>query len=970
MSPQLVVSVVIVFSLLMSPVAGWAQALSAGIAGVVTDASGAVLPGVTVEATSPALIEKVRVAVTDNQGNYKIVDLRPGAYTVTFMLPGFSTFKREGLELTTTFTATANAEMKVGALEETVTVSGVTPVVDVQNVRQQSVLTREVLDAVPTGKTLQAFAALLVGAALPVSSQDVGGNRGELVVGFGIHGSRASDMKKLYDGMNFNNLGGDNTTHYYMVNQINTQEVVLQTGSNTAEFETGGIQINVVPKDGGNAFTVHSVNNYTNPRFQNGNLTEALRLRGVTTPTPIKRVYDAGLGLGGPLKRDTLWFYTGHRWWGAAQTLGGTAGGFFNATQDSWFYTPDLSRPAYRTIYQRDNNIRVTWQVASKHKVNLSYYNQDSCTCFAIIEGRAPEAARASHYSPATFQQETWTFPATNRLLFDAGFHYMYVKNAAGPQPGVTPDTISVTELSTGLNYRAMDIGYGPNFGNLIAERFATSYVTGSHAMKAGVIATEGYWWIHNPINQDINYIFRNRVPQSIAQWTSIKDHAKLRLNLGLFAQDQWTTGRLTLNLGVRFDSVNAQVQATHQDAGRFVPARDFPQVDNVPNWKDVSPRVGAAYNLFGDGQTAIKVSMGRYLAAVATGIASANNPVTATVRSATRTWTDANGDFFPQEAELGPLSNSNFGKSVITTVWAPELLNGYGQRGYGWQGSASIQHELRPGMGFTAGYFRTWYGNFRVTDNLAVASADFDPYCITAPQDSRLPGGGGQQICGLYDIVPAKFGLVNNLVTQAAHYGKQTEVYNGFDLTMNARFGKGGLLSGGLNTGQTVTDNCAVLMDSPQARFCRNTLPFRGQTQVKFSGVYPLPWDLHGSATFQNLSSIPITASYVATNAQIAPALGRNLGQCRGAATCNGTAIVDLIEPNTLFEHRISQLDVRLAKTFRLEQARVQGMFDVYNLTNASNVLQMTTRYGAAWLQPALILGGRLFKFGVQIDY
>jgi hypothetical protein len=269
-----------------------------------------------------------------------------------------------------------------------------------------------------------------------------------------------------------------------------------------------------------------------------------------------------------------------------------------------------------------------------------------------------------------------------------------------------------------------------------------------------------------------------------------------------------------------------------------------------------------------------------------------------------------------------------------------------------------------------TLAYFRTWYGNFRVTDNLAVAPGDFDPFCVTAPQDTRLPGGGGQAICGLYDIKPAQFGLVDNLVTEATRFGKQTEVYNGVDLTLNARFGKGGLLSGGLNTGRTVTDNCGVLMDSPQKRFCRVTLPLEGQTQVKFSGVYPLPWDLQVSATYQDLAGIPITASHVATNAQIAPSLGRNLGQCRGAATCTGTATVELIEPNTMFENRLRQFDLRFTRKIQIGGTRLQGMFDAYNVFNASSILAMTTRYGAAWLQPSQVLGGRLFKFGVQVDY
>jgi hypothetical protein len=258
-------------------------------------------------------------------------------------------------------------------------------------------------------------------------------------------------------------------------------------------------------------------------------------------------------------------------------------------------------------------------------------------------------------------------------------------------------------------------------------------------------------------------------------------------------------------------------------------------------------------------------------------------------------------------------------------------------------------------------------------TRNLAIGPENFDPYCITAPLDSRLPGGGGNQLCGLYDIRGSAFGAVNNLVTQASHYGKQTEVYNGIDVGINVRFGEGGLFSGGVSTGRTVTDNCFTV-DSPQQRrpgFCHVVLPWSGQTQVKFAGSYPLPWNFQVSAVLQNLPGIPIAASFVATNAQILRSLGRNLGQCGASATCNGTVAIDLIQPNTKFEDRLNQFDLRLTKTLRVGPSRrLRGMFDLYNLFNASTILSENTRYGLSWLRPTAILSGRLIKFGGQFDF
>ena len=349
-------------------------------------------------------------------------------------------------------------------------------------------------------------------------------------------------------------------------------------------------------------------------------------------------------------------------------------------------------------------------------------------------------------------------------------------------------------------------------------------------------------------------------------------------------------------------------------------------------------------------------------------------NPASALVSSANRTWTDRNGDFKPDcdlrspaaNGECGALDNRLFGTIVANTTYAEDARQGFEARDYNWRAEASVQQELRPGMALTVGYYRAWYGNFTVTDNLAVTPADFDPFCITAPVDARLPGGGGNQICGLYDISPTKFGVVDNLVTQASNFGKRTEIYNGVDVVLNARFGEGGVFTGGLNTGRTET-NC-VVVDSPQdARpgFCKVAPPWSAGTQVKFAVNYPLPWNFQVGAVFQNLPGIPIAATYVASNAQIASSLGRNL-----AAGPNATVVIDLIPPNSQFDDRLTQIDLRFAKVARLGRARVRGMFDIYNVTNSNTALTLITRYGPTWLQPSAFLAARFVKVGVQLEF
>jgi hypothetical protein len=258
------------------------------------------------------------------------------------------------------------------------------------------------------------------------------------------------------------------------------------------------------------------------------------------------------------------------------------------------------------------------------------------------------------------------------------------------------------------------------------------------------------------------------------------------------------------------------------------------------------------------------------------------------------------------------------------------------------------------------------------VVDNTMVQPSDYSTYCITAPTDTRLPGGGGYQVCGLYDVSPARFGQVFNRRTLASNFGKQKEVYNGFDVIMNARFASRGLLMGGFNTGQTYYNRCAQADVAPQ--FCEDRNPWANQTQVKLSGSYPLPYGIQTSVVFQNLPGINRTASYVATNAQIFPSLGRNLAACGAAAVCNATAVVNLVSPYAEREPRYSQFDLRLSKLVHIRSVKVTPKFDIYNLTNAGPITALFTRYsgatGGTWLNAQGVLTGRLLKFGVQVDF
>jgi hypothetical protein len=1018
------------------PAALSAQGTSSGsIAGTAKDSSGAVLPGVTVEASSPALIEKTRSTTTDANGEYKIIELRTGTYTVTFTLTGFNTFKRDGLELAPNFTATINAVLGVGAIQETVTVSGSTPLVDTQNVSQQRTFSKEQLDAVPTAKSLLGIAALMPSVVQPPNAQDVGGSKGERSVRLSVHGSKTYDARLLQDGMRYNALTPgigppvapatlfipslEGTGRGYYINPLGAEETLIDTGSlGSAQYEYGGAQVNMLPKDGGNRFSGAVFFAGTGSGLQSNNLTSELQSQGLTSVNSVRKVYDVNGAFGGPIKKDRIWFFGSARGWGTTTGVANLyadtniSARVIGASAATWRYAPDLNNPIYPGEVDRGGGIRFTVKPSEKDKFTVSYDRQrnfqDQLTG-QLETGTIKNEANAGYCQTQSVLQGTWTRPQSPKLLLDAGatvskFDFggfgsdLFLSDYESCGGGIV-NNVSINDTSFGYTYngvgnRNMALSHQAN------GRFNASYVTGAHSLKTGIFWMYGLNGGHSTYfdrapgqvnGLPVSYSFNAGVPRSLTQFAApTYTLDQLNPDLGLFVQDQWRAGRFTINAGLRLDWVHESVPAINEPAGPLVPARSFAAIDNVPNWKDLNPRFGIAWDPFGDGKTAVKAGINRYVLSNTTGIANFFDPANASVNSTTRSWADNNGNFFPDcnlklttlNGECGAMANANFGGLVVTNTPDPNWVTGWGKRPYMWQSGVSVEREVTSRVQMSMGYYHTTYGNFYVLDNTLVAPTDYSQYCVTAPTDPRLGSVSGQQLCGLYDLNPNKFGQNQSIVTNVSNYGKQTEVYDGVDLSVNARLQKL-TVTGGWNIGTAVQtgttaggtagsrqNNCFVV-DSPQQLFnCNIKVPF--QNRVKMSASYLLPWDVQLAGVFQTNPGATYNANVTYTLAQVQPSLGRPLS---GGAT---TVTVNVVPPFSQYGDRVNQFDLRAGKIFRFGSKRAQANIDLYNVLNFNSVVNYNSTYGtfgsatagSIFRQPTQVLDGRLVKFSFQFDF
>jgi hypothetical protein len=781
------------------------------------------------------------------------------------------------------------------------------------------------------------------------------------------------------------------------------------------DVESGGPVMNIVPRAGGNDVHGSGYAAWANDSLQGSNFSDELKLAGLTAPNPLIKAYDFSAAAGGPLRKDRIWLFATARGQGDKRYITNMYYNKNAGDPTKWLYEKDETRQAFNDKTWQNASARLTVQASPRNKVNVFWDEQR--VCHKCENGgnyangvTSPEANGYGDLHPMAFRQATWTNTFSNRVLFDGGFGYFFSRwGGRAKQDPNTEDLVKIVEQCSagcarnggiaGLTYRSQTVDLfsdGRNKNITTTWRAAMSFVTGGTTLKVGYSANQlGDIRSANRGSNNLRYRVNDGVPNQLTQFINNYQNDLWMRNHALYVQEQWTVRRLTLQGALRYDHASSWAPEQQIGPARFMPnPLTFPRTAVVDSYNDLSPRVAAAYDLFGNGKTAIKASFGRYLESTITASNySLGNPTSRIVQNVSRTWTDNNQNWVPDcdllnpqansgEDFCGVISNLNFGTATFSNTIDPSILKGWGVRPSDLQFSVGVQQEVLPRVSVDIGWtYRTFRG-FTVTDNLAVSPENFTQFSLAAPTDARLPNGGGYSVGPLYDLnTPSLAGVTNNYITYADRYGKQYQRFNGWDMSVNARPRTGLTVQGGISFGKSESDNCEVRAKVPETGllnpFCHietGQLP-----QYKALGSYIIPRvDVQTSATFTSKPGIQVSgfgtpvaggafaANYTYLAKDVVPVLGRPLA---GNAT---NITVNVLPPYARIGERVNELDLRLAKIIKVAGVRTNVGIDIYNVLNADAALSYNQAFivNGAWLTPTSIMSARFAKISAQIDF
>lgn len=975
------------------------------IAGVVRDTTGALLPGVDVEASSPALIEKTRSAVTDGQGRYSLTELRPGIYTVTFTLSGFSTVRREGIEVQASTNVPINADLQVGAVAETITVTGATPVVDVQQAATRQVLAREVLDQLPTNRTTATIGSVVPG--LRMTAPMVGGSGSTIVQQYvRTRGKDGRENTMQIEGLDVGWIRGSQDRGYD--NFAMAQEIAIETNAAGADVSGGGVRINLVPREGGNTFRSDTFFSAMTESWQSNNITPALQTAGLPTPTASEYMFDINPAAGGRIVRDRLWFFASGRLNHANLLPAGAT--YFVPAAGNLGAAPGTEKGVNET-YTDNFSFRLTYQINQKNK--LTAYRDQFWRYQSHFGGTAltdwARVPRVYGLGTQYFLPIKYTSTITNKLLLEAGWsHWGYDNTIFQLQPGVAQPAGSPAWYATAGRYdlvtgvQTVAFSEAPGNGGYCCYRYiqpanvyqaAVSYVTGSHQVKAGFSHKSGYSRvITEEANGGLVQRYRSGVPDSVSVAAHPSDgQGKVNHDAGIYVQDRWTIKRLTVNAGIRYEIFQGGIGETSSPAGRFIPARSTREFLPWPTFKDWAPRFNVVYDLFGNAKTAIKASAGKYLSTTGATPVLLYNPIS--VASDVRNWSDrdlsglslpTNGDNIAQDNEIAPSTNPRFGRAA--ELRADANL----EREYSWDYSIGVQHELIPRVSMTAAWYHTRNGSLWANQDAFYTVNDWTRFNIANPCLGDPKCGAANNTATTIPVFNLNPGTrTGDIVTRSSDEDKRT--YNGFEVSGQARLARGTTVIVGFFTEHTVARTCD--RNNPnQLRYCDQfgelyqelgaTEPPPYRNEFKLSVSQTLPYAFLGSLSFLSYANAapPTAAASFTTASGLVTGTGGPIDYLGAdfampATLPGGVArtipvTVAVVAPGTVYFDRWNQLDFSIKRPITFGKYTLTPSFELFNALNSSVVVNALQLYGPTYLRPTATLPGRLIRLGGQFRF
>ena len=917
------------------------------IGGTVMDSSGAVLPGATVTLSSAqgGTVGGSQEAVSDARGAYQFLRLVPGTYIVRGLLAGFRPVEQRNIIVTADATARADLMLPIGQLEEGVVVTGEAPLLDTTSALRQTVLSQEVLQTLPNRIDVWSIARAVPN--LIVNRTDVGGTASFRQANVTVHGT-SNEGGYVIDGMNVSSTSGFGITSTFYIIPWAFAEANYQAGNAPAESSRGGLLYNMITRTGTNQLRGGVAGNYTGSALVSENVSPELStqvLRSIPARvrdanpnlrpgSDVKFFYDYGGWLAGPIKRDKLWFSSS---WFYQQILQHELGS----------YSPDGSPVPDDSLIWNNAN-KVAWQVNPTSQ--LSYFNtiQRKDEKHITNSGVFQEIGATTHNRKTPHvHQVKWTTTLSSKMVFDASGSSMTVNDVYNPAAEAEADAIAAFDQI--LN---AEMGLASTHRNTHYRRrgFLTNvnFFTVSHDVKVGYqfehAQTDNTVISHS---NNMRAIFRSGVPDAVNTYTTPSYVDQKDLEHALYIQDRWQpTRKLTVNLGLRYESNYGWVDAVCREANQFVEARCFEAQKGFPDFKDVNPRFSAIYDLRGDGRTALKFSANRYVVPI--GVSVVNRVSPSGVVSDTRRWTvctpgqstacDLNGDLRPQVNELGPSSGYPTGS---TTRYA----DGY-SRPYAFEYSAELQRELTGGLVASVGYTRRERKDELGQRNVLVPSSRYIPLTVTEANSGRT--------IAVYNRDPLLRGLTETVWDNES---EMDSTYDGATISLNKRLSNGWMVNSGLSLGRTVGYVGIADLNNPNSKeFSRGVVGNDVPVSFRLTGLYELPYAVSLSGTYQYQSGFPEENTV---------SVGNNT-----VALVQGTQSV-MIEPRgTARLPATNQLDVSVRRAFRAGSRVFQPRIDIYNLANVATISSRVTVAGPNFGVVNEITRGRLIKMGMSVDF